>query len=104
MKQNFDEDLEDGRQNRDDKQNLKFLLQLWLKKDGVMLYERQMSHPPVGWGINGNSFFYCDHKVQNLVYHFYCVTLEEEGDVSVYKYKLEAGLKTDERQKVKFKT
>ena len=28
-----------------------FLLQIWRKKDGVMLYERKLANAPKGWGL-----------------------------------------------------
>ena len=35
-------------------------MQVWRKKDGVMLLERKLNNTPHGWGTYKNSFFYID--------------------------------------------
>ena len=50
-----------------------FLLQLWRREDGVMMFERKLSEPPHGWGIHKNSFFYIDSdksRINEVICHF----------------------------------
>ena len=36
----------------------KYLLQVWRKKDGKLLYERKLGRVPKSWGLHGSKFFY----------------------------------------------
>ena len=41
-----------------EKSELKYLLQVWRRADGLMLYERKLGGIPKGWGLTGEKFFY----------------------------------------------
>jgi len=54
-------------------------LQVWRKRDGVMLLERKLNYEPHGWGIYKNSFFYIDEEDKGKINEVKCDCVIVEG-------------------------
>ena len=64
---------------------LKYLLQVWRRSDGQMLYERKLSMMLKGWGLTGDKFFYQEDDAEDDVFEIYMLEVQEGGTVKIHK-------------------
>ena len=63
---------------------LKYLLQVWRRSDGQMLYERKLSKMLKGWGVTGDKFFYQEDDTEDDIFEIYMLETQG-GSVKIHK-------------------
>jgi len=58
---------------------INYLLQVWRRKDGIMLYERKLSQRLKGWGMNQKVFLYQEDDGEDGIFEIWMLKIDEES-------------------------